>query len=422
MIARAHLSANLPLRKSLGVSATLVGYTYLPFAFFPFVTVFNFGPDIQPYAVILATVFVLLQFGTPLPSCLLWLLIPFLASLLLALVDELSFFSLRSVASYWSLFAHAATAYLIATQRPDLIKRWVYIAMGLWMLFALAQLTFGTGFVQVIIPNLSWDVDRGVTSLATEPSFYAITCIFLLLLARAVSDRFDPILSLLLAFQIIFLAKSPLGILLFVIVVLSQLVFHLSLIRLVAFSSVLIGAMYLAIAYGTAEVRAVSLIHELFYEPSSLYYVDVSINARLNHLIYSVRGFLENFGVPYGFNQFHSYVLRLLDSEASIVWLGVIPHDLKIMSGYGGALFELGWFGLVIPVAVTVCIWRRFRNDLPSFWAFALPLNAILFSALQLALPLVGIVAGVCAAGKREGGSTFVRRVSRQKGAAAGAA
>jgi hypothetical protein len=85
------------------------------------------------------------------------------------------------------------------------------------------------------------------------------------------------------------------------------------------------------------------------------------------------------------------------------------------MSGYGAALFELGAFGLLIPIAIALAITRYFRGRTRVAIFVACYVTTVMFSAIQLSLPLLGLMLGVLLAPSRPdadvaGASHVVRR------------
>jgi len=76
------------------------------------------------------------------------------------------------------------------------------------------------------------------------------------------------------------------------------------------------------------------------------------------------------------------------------VWLGSLDDDLKIMSGYGAALFELGFVGLLYLVSFTLASYKYFRGDIKTFLVLTAFVHTIMFAAVQMSLPLLGFLIG----------------------------
>lgn len=67
------------------------------------------------------------------------------------------------------------------------------------------------------------------------------------------------------------------------------------------------------------------------------------------------------------------------------------------MSGYGAALFELGFVGLLIPISTLAILWNCGRNGR----AVGLTLSLYLFIAVPLATPLLGTLLGIALSRRR---------------------
>jgi hypothetical protein len=63
----------------------------------------------------------------------------------------------------------------------------------------------------------------------------------------------------------------------------------------------------------------------------------------------------------------------------------------RIMSGFGTGFFELGTMGVLIPLAFMMPMLPIIRKNLVVTFTFLI----ILIAAIQLSLPLVGIILGV---------------------------
>lgn len=372
---------------------------FLFFCFFPYLTPVATNTDLQPYALLLSLV-VCIIYRWRLPLAL-WLLgVPTLVALLLWMMDLSSFFAFRSFAGYLSLWTIAIATYVLLRQSDKvdrMLRSFVAFATWIWLVAGLIETFINPSLFASFIPNISLDVDRGVTGLATEPSFYAIYCIFLIglnLLCRG-NDR---LIIALLLFQIVFLAKSAIGVVMLAILfaywgVIFVSPHRLAVVALTAVAGALITKYVLP---QFLDLRLASLVIDIWENPALVLQVDTSVNARVGHMLFSVYGFVDNLGLPHGFDHFHHYVADKL-SDGDYVWLGVNEPGLKIMSGYGSALFELGVFGMFVPLAVTLMIFSHFRGRGRTAAVVNLYVHTIMFAAIQLSLPLLGVCLGYMA-------------------------
>jgi hypothetical protein len=134
-------------------------------------------------------------------------------------------------------------------------------------------------------------------------------------------------------------------------------------------------------------------IASLFLEhPSLIFKLDESSNDRYFHIYFSIKGFFDNYLFPNGYSGWPAFLENIIQYYYEEAW-GLSISD-RIMSGYGAAFFELGFMGLIIPIAITSSIYKCFKNDKKRMWLYSLYINTILFSAIQIALPIIGFMIG----------------------------
>ena len=121
--------------------------------------------------------------------------------------------------------------------------------------------------------------------------------------------------------------------------------------------------------------------------PSNFYLIDASGNDRVAHIFFSLKGALDNFLLPNGFNNWTQYV----NSESARNQTFFYVSSGRIMSTYGAALYELGVFGLILPVSINIIL---FRLDIRSRFAIIITINLLLFTAIPLAFPILSIFLG----------------------------
>lgn len=368
------------------------------FCFFPYFAPLALPSDLQPYAFIISFYIFFKAFlrcrGLP---RLVWLLvIPPIVALYLTFINGESFFALRAFFSYLSLFTITAATYF-TLQVPEyrlILRKFIHIATYVWIIAGIIEL-FEPHIFSIIISNISIDADRGVVGLATEPSFYGIYCFTLIFLNYLVNDNNRKICFLLIA-QIFLLAQSSITIIFFAIIFFYWIIFFFSFraaIILIA-TTIVVALLFNFVKPEIADTRISFLAIKLFEDPFGLVADDVSINARIGHILFSLHGFIDNLGAPFGFGVFQNYVqLKLIETDFQ--WLGFLGPGLKIMSGYGGALFELGIFGLLIIYVFSVSITRYFQKRIRYQLFFLFAINTIMLAAIQLSLPFIGVILGV---------------------------
>lgn len=326
------------------------------------------------------------------------LIVPLIVALFLMCINGFTFYNLRSLAGYLSVFVIPAATYSFLKQgdSEELMRKFINFAVYSWLIVGIAQLLIGQDFLSFLLSNMrtGGDSGRGVNSLAAEPTYYGIYCIFLMMLNYLYGN--DLKLHLLLLFQILVLSISSMTILFIVLLIAIWLIANVSLRNTL---TIIIGLVCLGIIfdYVAPGSRFIVLYHQLIENPEAILATDQSINARLGHALFSVLGSLDNYLFPNGFNTFHIYLEGINASVSWYDWTGGIEDGMKIMSGYGSALFELGIFSITIPVVVTMLIFKRFKEDKKTSFVFAIFLNLIMFSSIQLTFPLFGMVIGILA-------------------------
>ena len=96
--------------------------------------------------------------------------------------------------------------------------------------------------------------------------------------------------------------------------------------------------------------------------PQIIFYEDASLNNRLMHIYFSLAGFVNNWGMPNGFSSYREFV------ESNIVnhpffWTSFGADVGRIMSGYGASLYEMGIFGLLVPILFVIAIRNYFIRN-----------------------------------------------------------
>jgi hypothetical protein len=375
---------------------------FLFFCFFPYIEILPTESDLQPYAFIMSLAVCLTARGK-LPREIGLLSASAFAAFVLWLLDDRSFFGFREFLSFFSLttVTAAAVSALRTSHGLLLLRRYVVFATYCWLIVGLIERLVTPSLMSALIPNMSLDSDRGVTGLATEPSFYGIYCVCLLGL-NYLCNSGDRRISLALLIQIIVLAQSSIAVLLLIVFVIYWLLFFVSIKKLILASLAVLVMLWIIpdLLPQFNAMRIAQLPLDLVADPRAVLETDASLNARFGHSLFSLLGLFDNWGAPYGFNHFYEYVGKKL-SEVDYVWLGRRDADVKIMSGYGAALFELGAFGLLIPIAVALAIKRYFRGRTRVAIFVGCYVTTVMFSAIQLSLPLLGLMLGVLLAASR---------------------
>lgn len=101
---------------------------------------------------------------------------------------------------------------------PD--ERFIKIALCFWTLTGLVQRFINRAFMTSLLSASRTSLDRGVVSLAVEPTTYGLFCLLLMIVCWEYFENGKVFYSALCLFQIIFLAQSSMAVLLLVVLAL----------------------------------------------------------------------------------------------------------------------------------------------------------------------------------------------------------
>ena len=306
----------------------------------------------------------------------------------------LNFYTIRGLGNYIGIFIIYFTCY-------DIIKRYglpsnvFYFANVIWLTFGLIE--YFNFLDMSILVNSRTSSGRGVSSLATEPTFFAIQLFFFSLLYLIKSNyklsTLESFLFLLNLFFVIFIARSSMGIL-FYVVGLIFLMLYMVLKQPILFLFIALFIYSLLLIIGEIQVdNSVRIfeLYKLFVKDGLvlLFYRDGSLNGRLQDIVLPFIFFKENWGLPAGFN-FYSQVEIEIASRTYDGFFWYQPGGNIIMSYVMSAVVELGLFG-VLALWVLFDIGTRFsvQVSLEKTCIFVLLLAAV---PLANGMPLIVLI------------------------------
>jgi hypothetical protein len=201
--------------------------------------------------------------------------------------------------------------------------------------------------------------------------------------------------------QIVLFARSTLAVLFLAIFISYWVVVQVFSIRrflcAIGVASVLVLAVTAVAQSGALpleDVRIYKVFLILLQSPELLLLVDASVNDRFFHIVFSLLGSVENYLLPNGFSAWFDYLDHVIPRFSPYAWW---VSDTRVMSAYGGALFELGGVGLLIPFVVTLLLYRYFEGDKKAFVVAALCIHTVMMTGTPLALPLFPFLIGYLA-------------------------
>ena len=162
-------------------------------------------------------------------------------------------------------------------------------------------------------------------------------------------------------------------------------IFHL---LIIIFSFILIY--YLGLEYDL-NFRLYNIITQTMKEPDSIF-SDISIHQRVVDVVFSINGFLINYGIPHIWGQWGEdlHIMIYGNTWADQAW---ISDGNRIMSGFGAALYELGIFGMIY-IYIVINLHRKFYTNNIIFYRQSIFLIFLMFSSIQLANPLFSVYIG----------------------------
>ena len=384
----------------------------LLFLLFPYVAIFPTDSGLQPNALVFNLLFILYcivlhNFRVNISYVTLIFFIVFLYSIIVpSLLDSIS---LRGVVPYASLVIFSLSGYLMFRKKLFSAKIIKY-AIWIWLFIGVVQILFYRKFGYFLLSmtftssSAVMAARRGVLSLAPEPSYYGIMCLFMIvaidmLLANGMfSKKSATRYKILLIFQMVFLAQSFTAIFLYLIYLASGVLVTLSFKRVAKTALYSVGSllllMFLINKFNLGFERLYFMLDVVFSNPTKLLR-DTSAVDRATDIYMSMYGFYDSLPLAFG--------------HGTMAWaeflrenVDMIPNDYfigsnRIMSGYGGALFELGYIGILIPITTFISFWTNGTTRMKGIGLF---LVVSMFSAIPLSFPLYSFLVGMSEAVK----------------------
>lgn len=366
----------------------------------------NFGLnnlDSQPWSFIFAIIFLVCLKRVTFPAYSNKIFIITIIGLCFTFIKTNSidiFYLLRTTINYLSLpiLYIAFYNYFIRYNFP--LKLFVILNF-LWIGFGFLQLFFPK-IINFIVNSRNFDEIRGVSSLAPEPTFFAIYLFFsswlLIEVKNLVISNNIKILLFINFLTVTFLAKSSMVFLFYIIVISSFIILYLFYFFIdLKFSkkSMLSFIIYFIMLFIALKVfenllqgsRLIFLIDKVVNFPLSILEIiktDASINSRFESIYFSIIGSFKNYLLPGGIDTFIEMRSKILDSTENSIFYNRYDSN-KIMSWIGSILYEMGIFGIMIIIFFFKAIYRNFRGSLFYFATLFL----ILLSAIPVAFPLI---------------------------------
>ncbi|WP_119680513.1 hypothetical protein [Indioceanicola profundi] len=365
------------------------------FSLFPYMRLVPLAIDTQPTALVFSALAFLFQPHHKLPAAIYLLLVLFACAAFLMLFSGVDFSSIRSLLGYLTILFTAYIFYLSARDDLDRFQSLLNFAIVVWLSVGLIQTLFARDFLTWTISDWRTTDQRGVTSLAPEPTFYGTQALFFMIMQIIVRPRLWQITACAVSI-VAFAASSQI---LLVIVIALCIVFPTLLTsrsgRKAAFVLLLVMAAGAALAVDLLEgSRLVSLATLLLEDPTALVLVDQSGNDRFASIFVSLMSAYQNALLPHGLSGsvFQSKFVEMKILFPELLWFA--PPTTTIMSGIGRMFFEIGAAAFLF-VFLMLYLFRRSTIELRWRCFVFAAFGGVLFTAIPLNHPLVGGILGL---------------------------
>lgn len=364
------------------------------FVLCPFISPVRMPMDIQPCALLVSILVILIERKIVLKKEIkyLWCL-TFVATIMMlwAAIDNQTtlFLIFRKYMNYISLCVITTAGYMVLLSQGEVKENWIKKIILLWLVVGILESLFPS-LSQVIMRGSRTTRGRGVVGLAMEPSFYGYMAFFFMLLATQFKEKKHIYMGISII-QVLFFAKSAVSAIYVLIyfgcccieIILSWWKYEREKIKkLMMGLGVGIILLYIGIRVfikNYANTRMVSLFVKLFKNIASinnmesLYKIDYSVAERFDSIVSSFKIFITNFGLPLGFDY---------------TQIG-LSGTKRIMSGFGSVMCEMGWIGVILIVLLILVLVEGYGKKIAISILFAM------FSAVQLSSPTFALLIAI---------------------------
>ncbi len=342
-------------------------FIFIIFCLFPYLRILPLELDAQPYAMVLSVPIVLTFLSRRMPKEIGLLLFVLSAAFVVMLFSNFSAIGFRVFANYASLFLVSYAAYISLNYLNGLpyniFRYCVYVWFAVGFIQFFLDPSFG-GWLTLRGEESSMQNGRGACSLAAEPTYYGMICVFMAILNYLNFRDFKCYrqLSILIFVQFIFSKSTTV----FLFLGLSVLVYCLYQVLksrkgVIYIFAALIGLVIFDYTFrlylDSVDSRLTNAIRVLYDNPDRFLLMDYSVNNRFMHAFFPIKAFFDDWGMPHGLARFNDYLVPMSKDPE---WGYLLPYDYseeyRIGSALGGALYDLGVFALPILWVLYKCL------------------------------------------------------------------
>tara|TARA_S200000501_G_scaffold344561_1_gene356407 strand:- start:7402 stop:8511 length:1110 start_codon:yes stop_codon:yes gene_type:complete len=316
---------------------------------FPFITIIDLGVDTSPLLVFIIIVLFIFQFEK-------YLRIKYHLFLFTVSLFFFSFLSFslsntdHSFTNFLQYLFFIITLIFFNKNKIEFSNKEIFSIMIIYFLFGIIQLFIDGTAGSSLVPSLRSSVlqlGRGVASLNSEPSFYGITMLlFIFILQNKKRDRFRDISIFLAIFQIIFLSRSTLGILILIV----SYFFLIGPKKLIKYSPIILLLLILPFVYFLSDdSRVFSLISKVTdFGVLEMFAKDESA---LNRLMRLLTPFYSSYIFFPGFAMFDHYTYTSMQLSNYLGFSSFLSDDNNRITGGILPLFHhFGVYGLIFII------------------------------------------------------------------------
>lgn len=337
---------------------TLIDTVLFLLCFFPYLTLIETPFDTQPYALLFGSFLLVIKYllgqDLKIPNVAYMYILVFIYAIVSSLFVSTFFESIRSLIGYISVPIFMVCAYNgMKHVNPKLLN----IVVTIWLFFGLIQTFINRSFGHQLLSRMSTSLDRGVTSLAVEPSYYAILCVFILVFnslfygKNSYGKKSYCYIFIVSSIQIL-LSKSAMGIMLYLVYLINLFLFSenlkIKIKQLLLVMIVAVPSLFFVRRLQISDSRIGTLLNKLDLGIANLILKDGSISDRLSHILVSFASLFHSYGVGFGLGNWNEKAFYISqNSGQTIKNISEVNFTLgRIMSGWGTAVFELGIIGI----------------------------------------------------------------------------
>ncbi|MFQ1966697.1 hypothetical protein ACK36M_14390 [Aeromonas veronii] len=363
---------------------------------FPWISFRFLDLDMQPFFIISGGLVFILYFTFKFPFEVNFLLVTaFCAFILMIVYGEFDFLSLRAVISYGAVFITAFSYFVLRRHWMRRPINYLILINYIWVFAGIFQLLISKDVLSFLVVART-TLDRGVTSLAPEPTFFGMYLVLLTLFIVKVNNYsfFSIKIKVLLvvnSLSILFIAKSSMAMLFLLLFLFGLFLALISFRKLPLFIVVVFMVsvgVYTSIGFLPDDSRIVRLAAVAMEAPELFFYNDASSNERLKNVVFPLHASISSFFIPHGYHQFIIDSISLKESYGGFFWWG--EDSNKIMSGFGALLYELGF--LSIPFFVWYIVSLYHSTSVRLFVFESLFLFLIMLMAIPITLPIFSFI------------------------------